>query len=49
MRSRLAARFVDTFETTEIRDWWGGTQPEVLLANDVRLPGFEVFYRFGGN
>jgi hypothetical protein len=43
----LGARLIETLSTSDTRDWWGGTDPEVLLANDPRIPGTELFYSFG--
>lgn len=44
----LAARLTDTRRSTQIRDWWGGTEPEVLVACDDASPSADLFYDFGG-
>ena len=44
----LSSRLIDEMSTTDVRDWWGGTDPEVLVACAPRLPGAELFYTFGG-
>ncbi len=44
----LAARLIDSISQIEVGDWWGDTQPDVLVACDAKLPGAELFYAFGG-
>lgn len=44
----LAARLIDSISQAEVGGWWGGTEPDVLVACDARLSGSDLFYTFGG-
>jgi len=44
----LGARLIDAMADTTVDDWWGGTEPEVLVAYDAKSTGAGLFYDFGG-
>jgi hypothetical protein len=43
----LGARVLERWSDGEVRDWWGGTDPEVMLVNDIHNPETNLFYEFG--